>query len=296
LVDEAVTLLLVPSVVVLGSINMDLVVTVPRLPRPGDTVLGERLLTIPGGKGANQAVAAARLGATVRMIGRVGADAFGAELLDGLREDGVDVSGVAVDQDEPSGAALIVVEDGGENTVTVAPGANRRAGRDEVARLGDGLRQGDVVVMQLEIPLETVLAAVETAKGAGASVVLNAAPSAQLVGGPLPEVAVMVVNERECEDLAATAQASGRGALVVTLGAAGSKLYEKGREVHVEPHRVDAVDATAAGDAFVGALAFALARGAALLDAVRLGNAAGAVATTRLGARPSLPYARDLEL
>jgi ribokinase len=296
LVDEAVTLLLVPSVVVVGSINMDLVVTVPRLPRPGDTVLGERLLTIPGGKGANQAVAAARLGAAVRMVGRVGADAFGAQLLDGLREDGVDVSDVAVDRDEPSGAALIVVEEGGENTVTVAPGANGRAGRDEVTRLGDGLRRGDVVVMQLEIPLETVLAAVEKAHGVGAAVVLNAAPSAQLLGRPLPEVAVMVVNERECEDLGVAVQASRRGALIVTLGAAGSKLYEQGREVHVEPHRVDAVDATAAGDAFVGALAFALARGDALLDAVRLGNAAGAVAATRLGARPSLPYARDLGL
>src|SRR5262245_37482974 len=275
---------------------MDLVVRVPRLPRPGDTVLGERLLTIPGGKGANQAVAAARLGATVRMVGRVGADAFGGQLLDGLREDGVDVSGVAVDQDEPSGAALIVVEEGGENTVTVAPGANARAGPGELARVSAGLGRGDVVVMQLEIPLQTVLAAVGVAHEAGAKVVLNAAPSAQLVGRRLPDVDILVVNAREREDLGAAEQVLPDGALVVTLGAAGSMLYHARRQEHVEPLRVDAVDATAAGDAFVGALAFAIARGDSMIDAARLGNAAGAAATTRLGARPSLPYARDLGL
>ena len=285
----------VRSVVVLGSINMDLVVRVPALPRPGDTVLGDRLLTVPGGKGANQAVAAARLGATVRMVGRVGADAFGGRLLEGLRADGVDVSHVAVDPDEPSGAALIVVEEGGENTVTVAPGANGRVGADEVARLHAGLRGGEVVVMQLEIPLETVLAAIETAHRAGARVILNAAPSTQLMGRPVPAVDVLVVNKRECEDLGGPDVAKGPVAVVETLGADGAMLYEHGSTSIIHPFHVDAVDTTAAGDAFVGALAFALARGASLHDAVRLGNAAGAAATTTVGARPSLPTPSDLK-
>jgi ribokinase len=282
----------VSSVVVLGSINMDLVVRVRKLPRPGDTVLGDRLLTIPGGKGANQAVAAARLGASVRMVGRVGGDAFGTALVDGLRADGVDVSGVAIDPAETSGAALIVVEEGGENTVTVAPGANGSVGREDVARLS--LAPGDVLVMQLEIPLDAVAAALVAAHEAGARVILNAAPSAQLVGRPPPAVDVLVVNERECEDLGGVARLGQTGALIVTLGAEGSVLYESGRVTQVEPRRVAAVDATAAGDAFVGAVAFALARGDALLEAVRLGNAAGAAAATRLGARPSLPTLQEL--
>lgn len=282
------------SVLVLGSINMDLVVRVPKLPRPGDTVLGDRLLTIPGGKGANQAVAAARLGASVRMVGRVGADAFGGQLLEGLRGDGVDVSGVVVDPDEPSGAALIVVEEGGENTVTVAPGANGRVGADEVGRLRDILRPDDIVVMQLEIPLDTVLEAIEAAHRAGARVVLNAAPSEHLVGQPVPGVDVMVVNERECEDLGGPDLVKSPIALVETMGAEGAMIYEHDGVSIAHPRHVDAVDATAAGDAFVGALAFALARGSNIGEAVRLGNAAGAAAATKLGARPSLPFPNDL--
>jgi ribokinase len=228
------------------------------------------------------------------MVGRVGADAFGQQLLAGLREDGVDVSGVAVDGDEPSGAALILVEEGGENTVTVAPGANGRVGSDDVARLRSDLRRGDVVVLQLEIPLDTVLAAIAAAHDAGARVVLNAAPSAALTGHAVPDVDVLVVNEREAADLGGHARLSSDRALVVTLGGDGSILYENGRMTRVEPQRVDAIDATAAGDAFVGALAFALARGDTVLDGVRLGNAAGAAAATRLGARPSLPHPEDL--
>lgn len=282
------------SVVVMGSINMDLVVRVDRLPRPGDTVLGERLLKIPGGKGANQAVAAARLGATVRMIGRVGGDAFGSELLTGLRDDGVDVSGVTVDQEEASGAALIVVEHRGENTVTVAPGANGRVGRLEVGRLRESLAPGDVVVMQLEIPLQAVLDATVAAHAVGALVVLNAAPSKQLVGRPVPGVDVLVVNESECADLGGPDVLMGPVAVVETMGAEGAMIYEHGRVSLIEPFHVEPVDTTAAGDAFVGALAFALARGSGLDDAVRLGNAAGAAAATRLGARPSLPAPSEL--
>src|SRR5690348_117452 len=184
---------------------MDLVVKVASLPRAGDTVLGDRLLTIPGGKGANQAVAAARLGADVRMIGRVGGDAFGAELVAGLREDGIDTSGVAVDEGDASGVALIVVDRGGENQITVAPGANGKVGDEEIARLRDGLDAGDVVVMQLEIPMSAVQAAIGAAHEAGARVILNAAPSGAMAGRQVPSVDLLIVNEGEAEQLGGVA-------------------------------------------------------------------------------------------
>ena len=285
----------VGTVAVLGSINMDLVVRVRELPRPGDTVLGDRLLTIQGGKGGNQAVAAARLGALVRMIGRVGADSFGPSLISGLRDDGIDTSGVVVDESETSGAALIVVDASGENVIAVAPGANSRVGGDDLARLRAGLSAGDVVVMQLEIPLDTVLAAIDVAHAAGARVLLNAAPSGVLAGQAMPNVDVLIVNEGEAAELGGDSLRRAVGALVVTLGVAGSIVYEGDRETRLEPHRVEAVDATAAGDAVVGAAAFALARGSSVVDAVRLGNAAGAAAVTKMGARPSLPTPADLK-
>ena len=279
----------------LGSINMDLVVRVSELPRPGDTVLGDRLQTIPGGKGANQAVAAARLGARVRMIGRVGGDAFGAELVAGLREDGVDTSGVAADASEPSGAALIVVDRGGQNTITVAPGANSTVGVEEVRRLRQGLEAGDVVVLQLEIPLPAVLAAIEAAHDAGARVILNAAPSAALAGRQMPNVDLLIVNEGEAEALGGPGLRESVAALAVTLGAAGSIVYARDRETRIEPRRVKAVDATAAGDALVGAAAYSLALGSSVTDAIRLGGAAGAASVTKMGARPSLPWPDDLK-
>ena len=278
-----------------GSINMDLVVRVSRLPRPGDTVLGDRLHTIPGGKGANQAVASARLGARVRMIGRVGADAFGVDLVAGLGEDGVDTSGVAIDASELTGAALIVVDRDGQNTITVAPGANSTVGDAEVMRLRQGLGPGDVVVLQLEIPLPAVLAAIEAAHEAGAFVILNAAPSAALAGRRMPSVDLLIVNEGEAAELGGQGLRESVGALAVTLGAAGSTVFEKDRETRIEPQRVDAVDGTAAGDALVGAAAYSLARGSSVADAIRLGSAAGAAAVTKMGARPSLPWPDDLK-
>jgi ribokinase len=297
----------VSRVIVLGSINMDLVVQVRALPLPGETVLGERLLTLDGGKGANQAVAAARLGATVRFIGRIGADAFGDRLLEGLDADRVDRTGVTRDPDQPSGVALIVVQAGGQNTVTVAPGANARVGAVELGRLAGEVQLGDVVVLQLEIPVEAVRAAAAAARAAGAVVILNAAPAGPLVGHPLPEVDVLVVNEAEAAALsgsaadnaetaeAAAAHLAGSArAVVVTLGVAGSILWQEGAAVRIAPLVVEALDATAAGDAFVGAVAFALSAGRSLEKAVELGSAAGALATTRVGARSSLPTAAEL--
>jgi ribokinase len=294
---------------VLGSINMDLVVRVPILPRPGETVLGDRLLSFPGGKGGNQAAAAARLGAEVRMFGRVGTDAFGDELLRGLEMDRVDVTGVARDPEEPSGAALILVEEGGQNTIAVAPGSNGRVGDAEVQALAADLAPGDVVVMQLEVPADAVRAACLASRRAGAVVLLNASPvGPSMTGSSLPEVDVLVINEIEAgalSGLAVTDAESAEGAavvlgrlaraVVVTLGAAGSILFEGASSTRVAPRRVHAVDATAAGDAFVGALAFGLAEGRALAEAVELGGAAGAVAVTRMGARSSLPTLDEVQ-
>ena len=285
----------VGAVVVFGSINMDLVVRVTELPRPGDTVLGDRLLTIHGGKGANQAAAAARMGAAVRMIGRVGGDAFGAELMAGLKEDGVDTSGISVDRAQPSGAALIVIDGSGQNMITVAPGANSSVGEEDIARLRRGLRPEDVVVVQLELPIHEVLSGIEAARSVGARVILNASPSSALAGMPVPVIEVAIVNQGEAEELGTENLRRGAGALVVTLGAEGSIVYERDRETRIEPLVVEAVDATGAGDALVGAVAFSLAGGSSLIGAVTLGGAAGAAAVTKLGARPSLPRPDDLK-
>jgi ribokinase len=284
----------VASVVVLGSLNMDLVVRVPQLPRPGETVLGDRVLTIQGGKGGNQAVAAARLGAYVRMIGRVGGDAYGPQLIAGLQLDGVDTVDVALGGDEPSGVALIVVDGSGENQITVAPGANAAVGDKEIEALVRGLGPDDVVVLQLEIPMATVLSAIDAAHQAGARVILNAAPSGAIRGRRIPSVDLLIVNKNEANDLGGPELRAATGAMAMTLGAAGSVIYEGDRETRTEPWVVKAVDSTAAGDAFVGATAFALTRGLGLADAVRLGGAAGAAAVTKMGARPSLPRPEDL--
>lgn len=271
--------------------------------------MGDRLLRFPGGKGANQAAAAALLGADVRMIGRVGVDGFGDELLRGLELDHVDVTGVAQDREEPSGAALIMVEAGGQNSIAVAPGSNGMVGEAEVHELLAVLAPGDVVVLQLEVPLVAVRSAAEASRRAGALVVLNAAPVAPSVTlSALPEVDVLVVNEGEAaalsglavtdaESAAAAAAALSRAAdsVVVTLGAAGCVLWAGGQSKRVAPRPVQAVDATAAGDAFVGALAYGLAAGHALSEAVELGGAAGAVAVTRMGARSSLPTLEEVK-
>jgi ribokinase len=298
----------VGRVAVMGSLNIDLVVRLDALPAPGETMLGDQLLTVPGGKGANQAAAAARLGAEVRMVGRVGSDGHGQTLLAELSKDGVDVSGVSRDAEAPSGAALILVDRNGQNLIAVAPGANSRVGEVEVKTLVGGLEEGDVVVLQLEIPAEVVSAAAEEARRAGARVLLNAAPSAPLAGKPVPPCDLLVVNESEAADLAgmpvpdldaaeraAERLAESAEAVVVTMGAAGAVLWEPEGPARVPPLAVEAVDATASGDAFVGAVALGLTTGWSLREAVHLGSAAGAAAASKLGARSSLPNPADLD-
>lgn len=295
-------------IVVLGSLNMDLVVALPHLPQRAETVVGQRLQTFPGGKGANQAVAAARLGGDVKMVGRVGLDAYGDTLVHALDSDGVETNRVQRDANEPSGAALILVEQGGQNMIAVAPGANARVGTLEVEQAAKCLDSASVLLLQLEIPLLAVEAATLAARRIGARVILNAAPAAALSAELLRGLDVLVVNEIEAsalfgrsvvthDEAAAAGQAAvaaGVRAAVVTLGAAGAVLVDASGISHVDAFDVTAVDTTAAGDAFVGALALALARGAALFTAVRLGAAAGAAAATHPGAQSSLPRAHEV--
>jgi ribokinase len=293
-------------IVVLGSLNVDLVTLVPSLPGPGETVLGDRLRTFTGGKGANQAVAAARLGGRVAMVGRVGRDAGGDALLEQLTRDGVDAGGVERDEREPTGAALIMVGAGGENLIAVAPGANGAVGPADVDRALRAAGPDGLLVVQLEIPLEAAARALRD----GRRVLLNAAPAAG--GGLAPELLrrleALVVNESEAAALlgrpvpgagpaleaARALHEAGAALAVVTLGAAGSALCDADGARPIDPFPVTAVDTTAAGDAFVGALAVGLAAGRPAAEAVRLGNAAGAAAATRAGAQESLPTAADL--
>lgn len=287
-------------IVVFGSINVDLVARVERLPGPGETVKGPGYEVFPGGKGANQALAARRAGADVAMIAAVGDDGFRAKGLELLVADGVDVADVAVTA-APTGIAMIAVDRAAENMIVVASGANRLARADAVGRR---MGEGDTLVLQFEVPRGTVLEAARAASARGARVVLNAAPAAPVDEDLARLVDVLVVNEHEAaeiargsglpEDPAAFARAFAKrsgGAAVVTLGAAGALAADGDRAYHVAAPKVRVVDTTAAGDAFVGALAAALDRGAALGAALAEAVAAGSLAVEVLGAQPSLPRA-----
>ncbi|XOB98235.1 ribokinase [Deinococcota bacterium DY0809b] len=294
------------SVLVVGSLNMDLVVPVPRHPKPGETVVGGDLRRFPGGKGANQAVAAARLGARVRMIGRVGADAYGAELKRGLEAEGIETADVA-ELDAPTGVALIGVSEDGQNAIVVSPGANARLRPEDLAP--ERFAGAGVAVLQLETPLATVRRAAELGRAAGARVLLNAAPAQALPEGLLKAVDLLVVNEFEAAQVAGAREPEGpEEALalarelarrvpvaVVTLGARGLVWAGVEGEGVLPAFEVRAVDTTAAGDAFVGGLAAALAAGEPLQPALRFASAAGALAATRPGAQPSLPNKEAVE-
>jgi ribokinase len=290
-------------IVVLGSLNVDLVVTVPHLPHPGETVLGDGLTSYPGGKGANQAVAAARLGGQVAMVGRVGNDNFGAGLIENLDRNGVESSGVEHDSAMPTGAALIYVEAGGQNMIAVAPGANGTVGPIDAERAVSRLVAGDVLVLQLEIPISVIGHAAVVARQAGAFVLLNAAPAQRLDPGLLSQLDALVVNEREANALvdhedpasmAAGLRTLGPKLVIVTLGPSGSVFCDETGVHRVEPFDVESIDSTGAGDAFMGALAVGIARRLETKAAVRFGNAAGAAATSSVGAQAALPRLDDL--
>ena len=296
-------------VTVVGSLNMDLVACAPRIPEPGETIIGDSFQTAPGGKGANQAVAAARLGASVSMVGRVGRDAFAESVLRSLAAARVDCTFVARDAECPTGVALIVVDDGGQNSIVVAPGANMRLSPADVDAAEARIAAADVCLLQLETPLETVTRAAEVAQAHGVLVVLNPAPARPLPAALLRTVDVLIPNESEtalltgqgvCGQSATEAAADalrkmGVDTVILTLGERGALLAWEGGAERLPAFDVTPVDTTAAGDAFVGGFAVALAEGRTLSDAVRWANAAGALATTKLGAQPSLPTRVELE-
>jgi ribokinase len=264
-----------PRIVVVGSVNLDLVVRVARLPRPGETVAGGTFARVPGGKGANQAVACARLGAEVTMIGAVGRDPFAEEALVGLREAGVALE--LVESDEPTGVAVIQVDDEGETTIAVASGANA------TVRVGE-LPPHDAVLCQLEVPVEAVLEAWEACSGLFC---LNAAPARPIA----LDADLTVVNRHELESLVRR-----DGLVALTLGAEGAVLLDDGDELaRAAPPAVEAVDGTAAGDAFTGCMLVSLLEGRAEEEALRRACAAGALAASRFGAQPSLPTAAEVD-
>jgi ribokinase len=274
-------------VTVVGSINLDFVASAPSLPRAGETVTGATLARHPGGKGANQALAAQRLGADVGLIGRVGRDAMAEEVMALLLADDVDVGGVLADAEAPTGVALIAVDPSGENQIVVAAGANHRAMPEQLPQRIEG-----PLVLQLELPIETVEAAVGRATD---FVCVNLAPAAPVSDQLLRRADLLVVNETEAAFYGDLLHHGG-GRVVVTRGARGAVMYQRGVEMAwATPPRVQAVDATGAGDCFVGAIVVALLEGMPAEDALAFACAAGAIAATRPGAQPSLPTRAEVE-
>jgi len=296
-----------PRVLVIGSANVDLVMTVPRCPKPGESLIGTSFETIPGGKGANQAVAAARLGAPTLFAGCVGDDGFGEMQRRTLSEAGVDVSHLKAHPSEPTGTAVILVAETGQNAIAVAPSANFGFTPDDVAALAPVFEEVDVVLLQLEIPMKTVEAALDAAQGAGVLSLLDAGPAQRVPEAVIRKAGIVSPNETEAEAMTDVAVASvedaeraaeclrERGAqeVVVKLGANGA-LYVGEERLHVPAFTVDPVDTVAAGDAFTAALGCAWQR-LTRLDALRFANAAGALATTVVGAQPSMPTYEAVE-
>jgi len=298
-------------VAVVGSLNMDLVVRAPRLPNPGETLAGSAFAQVPGGKGGNQAVAAARLGAQVAMVGRVGADSNGEVLRAGLVAEGIDCGALETSSSAPTGVALIVVDDASQNAIVIVAGSNGEVTPETLVRHGAVLGEADVVVCQLETPTDTVAAALAAARRLGKITVLNPAPAT----GPLPAhwlplVDYLVPNEHEAAALtglaASTPEDAARAALalreagarnvLVTLGAQGvCALLDGAAPTHLGAPRVSAVDTTAAGDTFIGAFAARLAAGESAQDAIAFALRAASISVTRSGAQPSIPRLAELQ-
>lgn len=297
------------KIVVIGSCNTDMVVSTKRLPLPGETLIGGEFFMNSGGKGANQAVAAARLGGDVCLIAKVGNDSLGSRSVDQYRAEGINVDYIGIDHDNPSGVALIMVDEHGENSISVASGANMALCVTDVNRAEKVIAEADIVLMQLEIPMEVVEHAARRAHGMGKRVILNPAPAHVLSDSLLRSLYVLIANETEAEfisgtqitDMDSVARAadiiSSKGVenVVITLGSKGAFIKQKGIYRHIQGYKVKAVDATAAGDTFCGAVCVALAENRPLAEAVEFANHCASVTVTRRGAQTSLPYRSEVE-
>lgn len=297
------------SILVVGSSNTDMIIKMERIPKPGETLIGGEFVSAAGGKGANQAVGAARAGGAVTFIARVGRDMFGDKAVAGFVADGINVDYIVRDRTSPSGVALIFVGEDGENSIAVASGANARLTPADVRKAKSAFRQASVLLLQLETPLATVQAAAELATAAGARVILNPAPARPLPDKLLRQVFLLTPNESEADLLAGVAvdnekgaaQAAeillGRGArnVIITMGARGALLASKDFRQLIPAFKVKPVDTTAAGDIFNGTLAVGLAEGKPLLEAARFASAAAAISVTRMGAQTSAPKRREIE-
>ena len=297
------------TILVFGSINMDLVIRTPRLPAPGETIIGHEFFTAGGGKGANQAVAAARLAAPTKMIGRVGGDSFGVTLLQQLAESNVDVGSVFVDESVASGVAIIAVDDAAQNNIIIASGANRQVDQTDLERLSHHMPQAKVLLLQLEIPLDMIVAAAKLARQHNVTVILDPAPAQALPAELYPLIDIITPNEIEAgqlvdfpikaqEDAQHAAQrllARGVKTAVIKMGAVGVVYATAESTDFVPAFSVQAIDTVAAGDAFNGGLAAGLGEGLALPQAVRWGAATGALSATKAGAQPSMPTRAEFE-
>lgn len=296
-------------IVVIGSSNIDMVVQSEHLPRRGETVLGGTCLTVAGGKGANQAVAVAKAGGDVLFFGRIGADAFGEDCLASMSREGVDVQHVIRDPDHPTGIALITVDPAGHNTIAVAPGANAHLSMRDLDLVKDSLAEAQILLVQLEIPLETVSRAIQLAKMSGVTVILNPAPARPLPRDLLRLVDIITPNQSEARHLTgkdvshievgsrAAHQLLEQGVknVVLTLGAEGALLVNEHGSKKIAGRKVQALDTTAAGDVFAGCLATAISEGRSLEESIEFANAAAALCVTRVGAQVSVPGRREIE-
>lgn len=296
-------------IVVIGSCNTDMVINTERLPRPGETIIGGNFFMNAGGKGANQAVAAARLGGDVCFVAKVGNDHFGSHAIEQYKAEGIDVQQITIDSEQPSGVALIMVDNKGENCIAVASGANALLSPEDINRAEEAIDNGDIVLMQLETPMETVEYAASMAHSKGKKVILNPAPALPLPETLLKNLYMIIANETEAEfisgiritDMESVCRAAdiigdkGVENVVITLGSKGAFIKENGAYHKVPALKVKAVDATAAGDTFCGALCVALAEQKGILEAVEFANRCAAITVTRMGAQSSLPYRSEVD-